>query len=35
MVGEQQDITEYHLNILARVEEAFFFQEKYLSVRLN
>lgn len=31
-VGDQRDITEYHLNFLSRIEEAFYYQEKCLKV---
>jgi len=30
-IGDQKDITEYHLNFLSRIEEAFYYQEKFLK----
>ncbi len=31
-IGEQKDFTEYFLNFLSRIEEAFYYQDKYHKV---
>jgi len=30
-IGDQKDVTEYHLNFLSRIEEAFYYQDKFLK----